>query len=124
MYRVPCESHKDDLRSFTPRGGGLCILWLCMDMHADECSSPALMCLDLGVLVGGCQGLGQGLSVRKPLRALCESYWVFPPSLGGTAVGGWGRRGGGSCRSRHLARSRNAPLHWDGSVVYPSTQIA
>ncbi len=41
------------------------ILWCWMDMQRDECSGPGLMCLDLGVLVGGGQGLGQGLSVRK-----------------------------------------------------------
>jgi hypothetical protein len=33
---------------------------------ADECSGPpGLMCVERGVLVGGGQGLGQGLSVRK-----------------------------------------------------------
>jgi hypothetical protein len=41
------------------------ILWCWMYMHGDECYGPELMCLDRGVLVGGGQGLGQGLSVRK-----------------------------------------------------------
>jgi hypothetical protein len=41
------------------------ILWWWMDIQADECSGPGLMCLEGGVLVGGTQGLGQGLSVRK-----------------------------------------------------------
>jgi hypothetical protein len=34
------------------------MLWWWMDLHADECSSPALICVELGVLVGGGQGLG------------------------------------------------------------------
>jgi hypothetical protein len=46
------------------------LLWCWMDMQADECSGPALMCVDLGVLVGGGQGLGQGLSVSKLSAAL------------------------------------------------------
>jgi hypothetical protein len=37
------------------------MLWLWMDMEGDECSGPGLMCVELGVLVGG----GQCLSVRK-----------------------------------------------------------
>jgi hypothetical protein len=41
------------------------ILWWWIDMQGDECSGPARMCVDRGVLVGGGQGLGQGSSVRK-----------------------------------------------------------
>jgi hypothetical protein len=41
------------------------ILWCWMEIQAEECSGPGLLCVDRGVLVGGTQGLGQGLSVRK-----------------------------------------------------------
>jgi hypothetical protein len=40
------------------------MLWW-MDLQADECSGPGLMCVDRIVLVSGGQGLGQGLSIRK-----------------------------------------------------------
>ena len=53
-------------------------MWMWMDMQADECSSPALMCVDRGVLVGGGQGLGQGLSVSKLSAALVWIVGAFP----------------------------------------------
>jgi hypothetical protein len=37
------------------------ILWCWMEIQAEECSGPGLLCVDRGVLVGGTQGL----SVRK-----------------------------------------------------------
>src|SRR5829696_8499469 len=49
-----------------------------MDMQADECAVPGLMCVDLGVLVGGGQSLGQGLSVRKLSAGLVGVVLAFP----------------------------------------------
>jgi hypothetical protein len=50
------------------------ILWCWMDMQADECSRPGLMCVDRTVLVGG----GQGLSVRKLSAGFVRVVGAFP----------------------------------------------
>src|SRR5215210_5184575 len=49
-----------------------------MDVQADECPGRELMCVDLGVLVGGGQGLGQGFTVRKLSAGLVRVVLAFP----------------------------------------------
>src|SRR5215203_6526057 len=55
-----------------------------MDMKADECSGPGLMCVDLGVLVGMRRPrLGPRLEPRQALCGPCVSRTGLSPSVCG-----------------------------------------
>src|SRR5215216_6299766 len=55
-----------------------------MDMQADECSGPGLMCVDLGVLVGMRRPrLGPRLEPRQALCGPCVSRTGLSPSVCG-----------------------------------------